>query len=526
MTIKMLIVDDEPIICRGLRETIPWDSIGVEVVGEAADGAEALELIKRQPVDLVLTDINMDGMDGLVLSKTLRERHSEIRIIILSGYDDFEYARQAIRIGVEDYLLKPVNVDELMGMVQRIGGELEQEANQRKEAVRDCWLSWLKSLMQNGGALPDGEKTPSVPAGAHSFRFVASQLEDYAMWAEQSAEEERQTVRRKWEQAVHNALSEEGQEVFSFFHHPNLLISLCIDSREVSREKLLAALGEVPGPAVEAHSLHFGVSPDFQALTEAYTRCENAIAAVQLSAAMEGRTVLFHEESVSPRRNRGLFAPAELEKELVNLLFNGSIDELEDVLGKMMDQSREKGNLLADIVQAVKELKVVIQRRLRTSSVDVSDEIEGFLAGEIDLHVHNSYRALEALIRRELLSLFTLIHSSVGGKNHWTIDRVKKYIESHYTNDLRASEVAAWLKITPNYFSIVFNQYFGKGFAEYLNEVRIEHAKAFLRETHDRVFEIAEKVGYKDYKYFCSIFKSYTGVTPTQYRKLAETTPT
>lgn len=128
------------------------------------------------------------------------------------------------------------------------------------------------------------------------------------------------------------------------------------------------------------------------------------------------------------------------------------------------------------------------------------------------------------LIRRELLSLFSLIHSSLGGKNHWAVDRVKKYIESHYSTDLKASEVADWLKITPNYFSIVFNQYFGKNFADYLNEVRIGHAKKFLSGTHDRVFEIAEN--YNAYKYFCSIFKAYAGVTPTQYRKLAEPTMT
>ncbi|WJH33630.1 response regulator [Paenibacillus sp. CC-CFT747] len=121
MTIKMLIVDDEPVICRGLRETIPWETIGVEVVGDASDGVEALERIESQPVDLVLTDIHMDGMDGLELAKELRQRYPHIRIIILSGYDYFDYARQAIRIGVEDYLLKPVDVDELMEMVRRIG---------------------------------------------------------------------------------------------------------------------------------------------------------------------------------------------------------------------------------------------------------------------------------------------------------------------------------------------------------------------------------------------------------------------
>ncbi|TDF93025.1 response regulator transcription factor [Paenibacillus piri] len=526
MTIKLLIVDDEPIICRGLRETIPWETIDAEVTGEASDGAEALELIDRLPVDLVLTDIHMDGMDGIALSKKLRELYPQIRIMILSGYDDFEYARQAIRIGVEDYLLKPVDVDELMAMVKRIGGELTQEAERNKGIVRDGWLHWLNHLLNSGGALSEGIRPPAIPAEVRSFRFLASQLEDYAIWAEEAAEEEQQTVRQTWEQSVHHALTQLGCEAVSFFHHPNLLITLCMEAKENNREQLIAALSDAASPTAERPWTLFGVSAEFHDLNGAYAHCEAAIATVQLGGAMEDRTVLFQEEIARRQKPQALLTSVEIEKQLLNALFNGSIGELEEVLEKLMAQSREREYLPADMIRAAKELKIVIRRRLRTSSVELTDEIEALLSGDVDPYACNSYRALEARIRRELLSLFTLIQASVNGKNHWTIDRVKKYIEAHYSTDLKASEVAAWLKITPNYFSIVFNQSFGKGFAEYLNEVRIGHAKAFLSGTHDRVFEIAEKVGYNDYKYFCSMFKSNTGVTPTQYRKLAETTPT
>ncbi|MFH5182459.1 response regulator [Paenibacillus sp. TAB 01] len=525
MTIKMLIVDDEPIICRGIRETIPWDQIGVEVAGEAYDGLEALEAIGSGPVDLVLTDVHMDGMDGLALSKMLREQYPDTRIIILSGYDDFEYARQAIRIGVEDYLLKPVDVDELMGMVKRIADELSHEAEQRKERQRESWLSWLKQSMQNSGVLLDGDLPEGfVPAAGQRFRMIASQQEDYALWAERTEEEQRQAARRQWEQEVREALACDGQEAFSFFYHPNLLITLCVELEPAGLKDPLAALSEVKGP-LAGNRLYFGVSPVFQALEETYTRGEEAVAALQLGIAQGERSVLLYGEAVVPPKPRGMFAPVELEKQLVNLLFNGTEEELEAVLRAIMTQSKERGYLPADIAQGIKELKILIQRRLRTSGIDVSGDLKSSLSGEPDPHVYNSYRSLEMLMRRELLSLFSLIHSSVAGKNHWTIERVRKYIESHHSHDLKASEVAAWLKITPNYFSIIFNQHFGKGFAEYLNEVRIEHAKGILRGTHDRVFEIAEKVGYNDYKYFCSIFKSYTGVTPTQYRKLAERTP-
>lgn len=117
--VKMLIVDDEAVICEGLRYTIDWTKLGVEVVGEAYDGKEALRLVEEHGVQLVLSDIRMDGMDGLELAKHLRQRHPAVQVVMISGYEDFEYARQAIRLGVEDYLLKPVDIEELSSVVKK-----------------------------------------------------------------------------------------------------------------------------------------------------------------------------------------------------------------------------------------------------------------------------------------------------------------------------------------------------------------------------------------------------------------------
>lgn len=213
-----------------------------------------------------------------------------------------------------------------------------------------------------------------------------------------------------------------------------------------------------------------------------------------------------------------------MEKNLIHALFQENDGELRQQIDEIMQEFRESGSLIKEIWQAFQELVIILQRRLRAAGIDLTGYLNIFHSQEIDLLVHNSYRAMESLLRAELASMFSLIHNSLTGKNHWLADRVKSYIEARYNKDIKASEVAAWLKITPNYFSILFKQKFGKGFAEYLNEVRIEQAKVKLSGTDDRVFEIAESVGYKEYKYFCSIFKTYTGVTPTQYRKLVHST--
>ncbi|WP_039788050.1 response regulator, partial [Paenibacillus riograndensis] len=122
--LKMLIVDDEPIICKGLRLTIDWAALGIEVIGEAYDGEEALQVMANTEVDFLLSDIRMEGMDGLQLAEQVGQRYPEVRMVIISGYEDFDYARQAMRLGVNDYLLKPVNVDELTGVVGKLADEI------------------------------------------------------------------------------------------------------------------------------------------------------------------------------------------------------------------------------------------------------------------------------------------------------------------------------------------------------------------------------------------------------------------
>ncbi|MEK3721155.1 response regulator [Paenibacillus sp. FSL H8-0034] len=522
MTIRMLIVDDEPIICQGLRETIAWDTIDVEVAGEAYDGLEALQFAAKEPIDLVLTDINMDGMDGLELAKTLKERMPHIRIIILSGYDDFEYARRALRLGIEDYLLKPVDIEELMAMVQRIGQEIVLEAEQAHKRKQELQLKWFSELIQGGGTIQKDTDTPSfISRDVHSFRFIASQITDYAGWAEHASEELRRSARSQWEAAVAAALKSCDQEVISFFHHPNLLLTLCMGAHQASGVDLTVALSEAQGRMSDSPRLHFGISSGYASLKQLYASYTEAMSVLQLDAIPGFGSFRFYDEEQVVKRRPQQFSPLELEKQLMQVLFYGSYEELDEIIERIMQELREQGYLLKEILQAIKELSIILQRKLRTNGIDLTRHTDLFNAHEIDLLVHNSSRALKSLLRRELWSMFSIIHSSLEGKHHWITERVITYIDSRHTTDLKASEVAAWLKITPNYFSIIFKQNFGKGFAEYLNEVRINHAKAMLVETEERVFEIAEKVGYREYKYFCSIFKTYTGITPTQYRKLA-----
>ncbi|QMV44713.1 helix-turn-helix domain-containing protein [Cohnella cholangitidis] len=173
--------------------------------------------------------------------------------------------------------------------------------------------------------------------------------------------------------------------------------------------------------------------------------------------------------------------------------------------------------LLSEIAASNDELFTLLRQRLRQSGVS---DIELGRNDLIDLNAYNSYKLVQAIVMDEMGQLYQLIDKNGIDKTYWIIEKVKKHLADQYRNNLKAFEVAAWLKITPSYFSFIFKQGTGKSFSEYMNELRIDHAKQLLVSTHDKVFEIAEQVGYKEYKYFVTVFKSHTGVTPKEYRKL------
>lgn len=182
---KVLLVDDEQIICKGLRQTVPWEDFGAEVIGEAYDGEEALEIIERMEVNLVISDVKMPVMDGLKLAEQIANRYPYIRMIIISGYDEFNYAKRALKYRVRDYLLKPVDIDELLKLVKTIKNEDEQEKQQ----------GWEYSISQSLTSLAMKhvlEKRDSTNRLLmKGYRLIGSEIKEYAREIHPLSDEEK-----------------------------------------------------------------------------------------------------------------------------------------------------------------------------------------------------------------------------------------------------------------------------------------------------------------------------------------------
>jgi two-component system, response regulator YesN len=396
MPFKMLIVDDEPIICRGLQQTIPWDEYMVEVVDLAYDGAEAIQKIQEHgDIDLVLTDVRMPNVDGLRLAAFLAENYPDIRLIIISGYDDFKYAQQAIQLGVKDYLLKPVEVDELLRVITKITSTLQEEQESAQQIYQ---MNLQNAIFHQVLDLPDTTPNHSgLFADVRIYPFV-TMLKEYKTKTKDLSEEELQNLAVDWENQVEKLLNSQGFSCVSVFTSKNVLLT-CVTNH----------------------------------LSD--------------------------------------FTPRNLDFQELNCVVNDTditIGQLNEVYLRLYEDTRY---------------------------IPFSED--GVVVSPVSESLANRSKA-----------------------NDWLMDRAEQYIKTYYASPIKAHEVADVINISPNYFSSLFKQKTGKSFNEYINTLRVDAAKQLLEETPFNVNEIAEKVGYREYKYFVDVFKKFTGYTPTKYRNV------
>lgn len=512
--IKMLIVDDEAVIREGLRYTIDWAELGVEVVGEAHDGREALRLVEQHGVNLVLSDIRMEGMDGLELAEQLRLHHPHVQVVMISGYEDFSYARQAIRLGVNDYLLKPVDIEELTTVVGKIVEHIHQV--DKEGAIQDIQL-WLSGLARHG--LSYGQEPPASLRGVQ-FRILTTQLAEFHQCYANVKGESYEQVQRAWLEGLQRHLERQAIRAVSVFDHENLLITLLAAEKEWELrewDELLERAVASLSPAEEGR-IYGGASRIYVQLEETAERCTEAIRLLGLHVLGQDQVLIAgrYDEIMRERKLPSLDI-SDTVQHLVAALFKQDRQEVQTIVAGMFRFFRDSGYLLPEIWKIYEEAFALLRQRLRQSGMTGLDYGH---PGQPDPNIYNSYAGLEAVVMEDMQALQQLIDKTGMDKSYWVVEKAKKFIVDHYRTDLKASEVAAWLKITPSYFSYIFKQSTGRGFTEYMNEMRIEQAKDLLATTHDKVFEIADKVGYKEYKYFVSVFKLHTGMTPKEYRGL------
>lgn len=534
--IKVFLVEDEVVMRNGIKNNIPWEQEGFEFVGEASDGELAYPLIKREKPDILITDIRMPFMDGLELSRLVKKELPQIKIIILSGYNEFDYAKTAIGIGVTDYLLKPISSAKLLEAVKKVADMIEKEQDNARLIERyekemeentlqekhKLWGSLVSNRLSTMELLEKGQRLGmDFTASAYLvFLFKLMEEGDATGCSEElnRASEKVNDLTGAWKNALSFDRSPEG---WAFLIKGESEEEVHNTFEEVKKE--LLELTE-SYPKVEYFG---GIGCVVHRIGDIQTSYKEAARAFSSRFFLDANQIADSSELL-PRQteNDGKIDVSKMlskkrEHELVERFFkNGTVEEVDSFLDELFQGIGE---------QNCKSLlyRQYVVMDLFFCATDFLDNLEIPTANlpeecrDINQIVEKAGNAGE--LREQIGILFTETMQLRDGhskkKYSKLLEDAKSFIDENYKHDdMSLNTVAAQVNISPSYFSTIFSNEMGQTFVEYLTRVRLDKAKELLMCSTMRTAEIGYAVGYKDSHYFSYIFKKIVGCSPKEYR--------
>lgn len=521
---KVVIVDDEDGIREGLRRRIDWSGMGFAVAGEAADGNRAYEVIADVRPHVVLTDIRMPFCTGIQLMERLKRERPEVRIVVLSGYDEFEYARSAIEAGAAGYLLKPIKKDKLRDIFANLKRELDSlisgdiQRNQAAALLRDQFL----------GKLVLGRfRSPSSLAAKAEEAGISLVYDAYAVLLLQCHRHDAALERYGSDgpELLHYALRNVAEELFGQdgfacgFETDRRAPGMLLAAKRLEAERLAVRAQQVIDAAQSL--LQLTVSA---AVGDIVGRAEEIAASYQ-SALLRVESIFFAGPgTVAAGRSAGQAAgvpclplppPPPFEK-VCSVLQQLDREAMEAFVDSCFAGLTDRESVYDRAAQLIK---------LAGRAAEPSSPRAPGLPGSTEAEA-GAFRGMETLeevaaaVKRAYAgAMERLEQAGRGGRSRW-IDEVRKYIEQSYAKDISLEAAAERIHMHPLYVSRMFKKEIGVNFIDYLTEVRVGKAKEMLGQFQFKVYEISELVGYGDPKHFSKVFKKSVGVTPKEYRKL------
>ncbi len=527
-TYSVLLVDDEEEIRAGISRKIDWLSLGFDLVGQAENGADALDLAEQLQPDVVLTDIKMPFMDGLELCRHLRQSLPAAKLVVFSGFDDFEYARKAVGMGVSEYIMKPINAPELMEVLQKLRQQLDQQRSERRdmESLRRRYeetLPILRELFYT--RLLEGH----IPADQIQERAARYELElPQGSWTAAVVDADLPAGgsvlgRDELMLSVRDFLQEqfelEGCAARAILYNDAVAVLICMDDVQ----RLYPLIGELQrlcalGRSYLDLTLTMGVGLPCSAPGELHSSVEGARSALDYRVLMEGDRVIYIGD-VEPDRSQQLSLEEEDQRALSAAVKLGSSRQVEEVVDFLINRVRESLLPLPQCHLYFQEIITCLTKLIRSGGVRMEAVFGPGFTGVVSLTDFRSLGELE----QWLTGRCQILREQLGRQrtdSAWRIvEQAKNYLAEHYaSSDTNVDALCAHLHLSPTYFSTLFKRETGKSFTAYVTDLRMERAAALLRDTDEKTYLIAEQTGYQDPNYFSYVFKRHFGVTPSKFR--------
>ena len=527
---KVILVDDEEDARIAIEQKVDWNALGFELVGSAGNGQEALELTEQVHVDVVMTDIKMPFMDGLELCAKVKENYKNTKVVLCSGFDDFEFAREAIHLEVEEYLLKPIGAKDLENVFRRIKENLDKEFDERRnlENLNEYYQQSLPMLREQlvAGMLEGkmAEDQAKLLLESYGMDFLAPYYCVGLVGGEPLADKGEPKKGQMLMFSLMNLAKEyldENIDHYSFLYLGKLVVIAKLQHASSVRE-FVYHMDQVckMGARMLDMNVDAGVGRAYPQLSQIAGSYEEAGKAYDYRVLADGSGRAFYVNDVEPK------SPEIVSQEMLGIskvihdIKLGTEEELHISVEEFVKELKgEDGTTIQQYQLAFMEMITELLKLLRSYQMDLADVFGKDFDPYLQMGRFHSLAEVSAWLDDNCQNIRKMVRKQRTNSTNLITEKAKSYIEEHYSeSNLSVEQICNYLNISATYFSVLFKKEVGMSFVSYLTKVRLEHAVELLNNTEDKSYIIAEKVGYTEANYFSYVFKKQYGVSPSKYR--------
>lgn len=526
--LQMMIVEDEAILREGIRRIGDWNSCGIDICGVAANGVEALKLIEKNKPDIILTDVKMPIMDGIELARRVYEQYPSIRLIILSGHEEFQYAKKAIEYRVSRYLLKPAKIEKIIEAVTEVRDELlvEKRQHEEHEKIREklkLSMPVLREHYLNRLIASDNVDTQSIE---DQFDFYGIELDKEYLIAI-VCELDNKTKEDLMQKKIANIrLSEICNEIIGMEYKccifndikDRVIILLNYKQGIPAKELVVYLTGKSIRIQMEmlsqcGHTVSVGIGRPTRCICHLTKTYKEATSALEYKFFMGNQSVIYIDD-VDERDEGEQPYLDNVEAEVITCVKTGDVEgtrkQTEKYFGLLDSLAVSNSTYIFDEIYVLINNTIrMVRRKDEEKDFDVPEELE-LLRKQLRRNEYTTWRELKEKVQIVLQNTAAKINEDRLCRNMGIIQKAKNYVIEHYAHDVSLITVAEAVYISPNYLSFLFKES-GENFKDFVIQVKMKKAEEMLESGNYNLNQIANVIGYKDGRYFSQVYKKYKG---------------
>jgi two-component system, response regulator YesN len=528
---KMIVVDDNHRDRKGIQGLIEWSKLGIEIIGCYANGAVCLENMDALSADIVLTDVMMPVMNGIELAENIKAKYPHVRVLFMSAYNEFDFAKSALDLDACGYVLKPIVKEEIIKAVSKIVEGLEEENNSKKEkqALLERFEKVLPSYREQFfrellfGEFREYENIDSfirlfklnIPKEFY-IQVVSFHIEQ-SPYIDDTRDITGNFLTTLSLQNIFHAYNNESAFTYllkmNSFTYTSVIIS--------SNDSVIDLIAQIKEELTEKYGFKtsFGLSKtgrSYQEMSELYNQSVKAMNTKFYSSSES--FVLYEEiEDDNEELFEGKISFDVLYGEIKNIISCGTEAEIHSFIGKYLNSScivKREAYVKSFTVSVITIVEII----LNEANADVDRISPNQLALWVKLNKYNNIQEIISMLTEVLKQAINTLVAGSGSGYSQIVEDIKDIVKQRYSDKISVDDIAGFINFSPTHANNIFKKITGETIFEYLTNYRMERAKEMLRDPYSKIYIVAEKVGYTNKSHFCLKFKQYTGLAPTDYK--------